>query len=429
MKVYNLILTFLLILIIGACQKSPEIKITEDTFIFPGEFEEHESIWLAWPVYEYMSGRPAEKVILNIINALEPYIIIDLMVQDSMEMAKVQDQIELLGISTNHIRFHSIPHGDVWIRDMGPIFLKNQKGEMKIADFGFNTWGYEKPTDEYSMLEEQVDRLVARELDLPIIRSSIISEGGNREFNGKGTMMITEAVVSQRNPDWKRDDLEEELKRIFNLKKIIWLPKGVADDELTFRGTLPGNVFTVITTGGHIDEYARFADPNTILLAEVTPEERDADSIAAMSYQNLEEAYHILKNETDQDGKPFKIIRVPYTEAIYEMMDSDDEVFLFLKDLEYEDGTVIEEGSTIKTIIAASYLNYIITNGVVLIPSYWVEGRSQIIKEKDERFKQIMQEVYPDRDIIQINPENVNIGGGGMHCISQQMPAIVNYLF
>ena len=119
----------------------------------------------------------------------------------------------------------------------------------------------------HAMMEEQVDRLIARELNIEIIRSSLISEGGNHEFNGKGTMLLTEAVEMHRNPHLTRLEIENEFKRVFNLKKIIWLPEGVADDELSFRGTLPGKVFTVITTGGHIDEYARFVDSSTILLA------------------------------------------------------------------------------------------------------------------------------------------------------------------
>jgi agmatine deiminase len=369
-----------------------------------------------------MNGRSAEGIVIEIIRAVQPHVTIDLMVQDESEKIAVMNILERRNISLRDIRFHAIPHGDIWIRDMGPIFLTDKKGNMKIADFGFNTWGYKNPTDEYSMLEEQVDRLVARELNIPIIRSGMISEGGNHEFNGKGTLMMTSAVETQRNPEWTMAEMEQEFERIFNVKKIIWLPKGVADDQLTFRGTLPGDIFTAISTGGHIDEFARFADPNTILLAEVTPVERDADPIAALTYTSLEESFQILKNETDQDGNPFTIIRVPYAEAIYELMGQDDEVYKFLKDLEYEDGTVIADGSTIKTIIAASYLNYIISNGVIVIPTYWKEGRPEVFRKKDERFKQIVKQVYPNSKIIQINPENINIGGGGMHCISQQMP-------
>ncbi len=405
-----------------ACEPQPERVANLNTFIHPAEFDEHESIWLAWPTYEYMEGRPAYGLVAEIINVLSDKVAVDLMVLSDSAKNDAVNYMKTNGINYSHVRFREIEYGDIWIRDMGPMFLRNNGGQLKVVDFGFNTWGYESPTAEYAMLEEQVDRLVARELGLPIIRSKLVSEGGNHEFNGNGVMIVTEAVEVQRNPHLTRDEIEREFKRIYNVQKVIWLPAGVADDELSFRGTLPGNVFTVITTGGHIDEYARFIDENTILLAEVTEEERAKDSIAAMSYVNLERSYEILKKEKDVNDNPFNIIRVPYTEPIYEIMDDKDAVYQFLKELEYEDGTVIEDGSTIKTIIAASYLNYIISNGVVIIPSYWKEGRSGIMKAKDEKFKEIMQSLYPERKIVQVNPENVNIGGGGMHCISKQMP-------
>jgi len=410
----------------NSCQKNQSNPISKHNYFHPAEFELHESIWLAWPTYEYMKGRSAKTVVAQIVESLTDYVIVDLMVLNDSAKTDAISFFEKNDVSHNHIRFHKIKYGDIWIRDMGPNFLLNENGDLKIVDFGFNTWGYETPTDTYPMIEEQVDRLIAQKLEIPIIRSSIISEGGNHEFNGNGTMMVTEAVELQRNPLFTKMEIENEFKRVYNVKKVIWLPEGVADDELTFKGRLPGDVFTVITTGGHIDEYARFVDSTTILLAEVTREEKDSDSIAAMSYKNLEKAYSILKNETDQDGNLFKIIRVPYTEGIYEIMNENDAVYQFLEDLEYEDGTIIGDGSSIKTIIAASYLNYIISNGVVIIPSYWKKGRPHIMRIKDEKFKSVMKEVYPDRDIIQINPENINIGGGGMHCISQQMPRFVN---
>jgi agmatine deiminase len=396
--------------------------ITEDTFLYPAEFEEHESIWLAWPTYQYEPGYSNEDVVLKIIESLVPYVSVDLMVQDKVEAEKVEAIFKARNIPYDHVRFRLIPREDIWIRDMGPIFLKNGKGMLKIADLGFNTWGYENQTSEYSMVAERVDRLVARALELPVIRSSMIGEGGNREFNGKGTMMVTEAVELQRNPEWTKAELEKEYKRIFNIKKVIWLPEGVAEDDFTFKGVLPGKIF-VRGTGGHIDEYARFVGPNTILLAEVTPEERDADPIARITYERMERNYNILKTATDQDGKPFEIIRAPHTKAIYETLDDGDHI-QFLRNLEYEDGTVIEDDETITIILATSYLNFIVTNNVVLIPVYWKEGRSEEFKQKDEAFKQIIANVFPDRKIIQINPEAVNIGGGGMHCISQQMPAI-----
>ncbi|MFC2163781.1 agmatine/peptidylarginine deiminase [Acidobacteriota bacterium] len=420
-KITKSLIAFIVFLGLIGCLSCSQPNITEDTFLYPAEFEEHESIWLAWPTYEYEPDYSNEDVVLKIIESLAPYVLVDLMVRDEAELEKVKNIFETTNLPHDHVRFRLIPRGDIWIRDMGPIFLKNGKGEMKIADLGFNSWGYDRQTSEYSMVAERVDRLVARTLKLPVIRSSMIGEGGNREFNGKGIMMVTEVVELQRNPDWTKAELEKEYKRIFNVKKVIWLPEGVAEDDFTFKGVLPGRIF-VRGTGGHIDEYARFVGPNTILLAEVTPEERDTDPIAKITYERMGRNFNILKNATDLDGKPFEIIRVPYTKAIYETLDDYNHI-QYLKNISFEDGTVIEDDESITLILATSYLNFIVTNGVVLIPAYWKEGRSEEFKQKDEAFKQIIEKVFPNRDIIQINPEAINIGGGGMHCISQQMPA------
>jgi agmatine deiminase len=393
-----------------------------DTFVMPAEFEEIESIWMAYPVYENIQGRPSQTVQADMIQALAPHVAIDLMVQDEAEQQQVEQWLSSLNLPPDRVRLHLIPHADIWVRDMGPIFLKNSEGEKKIADFGFNIWSYADPTSELATLDESVDRLVAREHNLPIARSSLISEGGNREFNGNGILMVTEAVELQRNPGMTKAEIEAELQRIFNVQKVIWLKQGLADDDLSYKGKLPGDVFTVLTTGGHIDEFARFVDSKTILLAQVTPKERDEDPIARITYERMEENYRILRSATDRDGKPFTIVRMPIPVPIYEMMDGNDEIYKQLKALTYEDGTTIQDGSTIKTILAASYLNYVIANDVVLIPAYWKEGRPESFRQKDRAAKRIFQRVFPDRQIVQINPENVNAGGGGMHCIVQQMP-------
>lgn len=397
--------------------------VPAETFVFPAEFEEHQSVWLAWPTNEKANGQPVEEVTLAMLQALVPHVKVDLMVQDEYEQDQVQRILTLYNIPTDNVRFQLIPHDDIWVRDMGPIFLKNSNQKMIVADFGFNSWGCLPQTDDSSMKEEQVDRLVARDLEFPVLRSSIISEGGNREFNGKGTMMVTEAVELQRNPSWTKALLEAEYKRIFNVQEIIWLPEGVAEDQLACKGKLPGGeLFSTWTTGGHIDEYARFVKEDTILLLRVTKRETIRDPVARVTYRNMRRNHNILKDATDQDGNNFNIIRVPSAEPIYQDMDKTDPMFHELRQLTYEDGTVIGEDDTITIMLPASYLNFVITNGVVLIPAYWKEGREETVRQKDEEFKEIMEGVYPDREIVQINPENVNIGGGGMHCISQQMP-------
>jgi agmatine deiminase len=197
--------------------------------------------------------------------------------------------------------------------------------------------------------------------------------------------MTTESVALKRNPGMSRLQIENEYKRVLGVKKVIWLKKGLAEDDRI--------------TGGHINEIARFSDPNTVLLAQVLPADRYASWASKDSYLRLEENYKILQSSTDQDGKPFKIIRVPMPSGLYQ-----------------------EAGESSK-IPVRSYLNYAVTNGAVIMQSYLRTGRPAALKATEEKARGILSAAYPGRDIIGIDAENVNLWGGGIHCITQHMPA------
>ena len=402
--------------------KNEQAVQTTNAFTFPGEFEPIESVWLAYPCYDNLAGRPISDVQGAMIKALAPGLFIDLLVQDAADRAKAEQWVATLGIPEGKVRYHIVPHTDVWVRDMGPIFLSNRQGGLQIADFGFSEWSYSAPTDPDAMEDERVDRLVARELELPIVRSSLISEGGDRESNGRGTLLVTEAVELQRNPGMSKEQITDELKRVCNVRNVIWLKQGLADDDLTYKGPLPNGKLPVMTTGGHIDEYARFADPRTILLAEVSQEERAENQVDAITYDRMETNYDILSHAVDQDGQPFTIVRVPIAEPIEVTVTEKDPIYQKLAELEYENGYTFKKGEPVTIVIAASYMNFLVANDVVLVPEYWKEGRSERMKKKDARVQQIFEKAFPNRNIVRINPENVNAGGGGMHCISQQMP-------
>ena len=393
-----------------------------ETFVFPAEFEPHRALWMAWPTYENKAGLPTEPLLIEIIRATEGRVAIELLAQDDEEAGAIRERFRNEEVPDGHVTIHNVPHGDVWMRDMGPIFLRGDRGGLRIADFGFNMWGYESPESPSSRLEEAVDRRVAALLDLEVEKSSLISEGGSREFNGRGVMIAVEAVELQRNPGWTLEAMEKEFQRVLGISKVIWLAEGMAEDELTFRGRLPGDVYTVITTGGHVDEFARFADPQTILLAEITEEERQTDPIAAISHERLEESFSRLSAATDQDGNPFRIVRVPAPDSLFDTMRAGDGVFDYIQPLEYEDGTSIEPGDEIKVVAAASYLNFQVTNELVLAQKYWKPGMPESLRRKDERALTILREVFPGREVLPLDAMAVNLGGGGIHCVLQQEP-------
>ena len=239
--------------------------------------------------------------------------------------------------------------------------------------------------------------------------------------------MITEAVEMNRNPNMNKEQMEAEYKRMMGVKKIIWLKKGLVEDDHSFRGpvTTPNGqkAYTVITTNGHIDEFARFVNDSTILLAQVDST-LSGDPIAAENFRRIEENYKILAAATDQDGKPFRIVRMPLNRTVYSTLSPGDWVYDYLKTLNYQDGSSFPDGDTIKVIAALSYLNFVITNKVIIGQSCWREGMPDELKLQDEKALKVLQSVFPGRKVIMIDALAVNLGGGGLHCISMQQPAL-----
>lgn len=373
----------------AACNKDPLKKLENysggNGIVFPGEFEKQQAIWMMWPSEVYnLNNNPVNPVMVNIIKALAPYIQVNVMSISNQEITQIKDLLSKSGLSSPNVHYYTISHQSIWARDVGPIFVKN-RNSLSIVDFGFNN--YSRDGDEnYIKQESQVDKQTAETLGLPVITSKLISEGGAIESNGRGTLMTTESVALKRNPGLTRQQIEAEYRRVLGIKKVIWLKKGLAEDD---------NI-----TSGHINEIARFADAHTILLAQIKPEDRYASTASQNSYLRLEENYEILKNSTDQDGKPFRIIRIPMPPTLY------------------------QEANVTGKIPVRSYLNYAVTNGAVIMQTYWKPGRSDVLKSTEEQVKQTMQTVFPRRKIIAIDAENVNLWGGGIHCITQHMPAM-----
>lgn len=402
---------------------------TAPDFRFPAEFEKHEAIWLGWPVDEAKKGLSAVPVYVEIIEALVSTVKVRIAAQHEEEKREILTLLEEKGVSIEKVEIFCIPHNDIWFRDMGPIFLVNGNGEMCVQKFGFNAWGYEAPNAPGIILDRMVPDLVAEARGLDLRDAKMISEGGDREFNGKGTMITSEAVEFQRNPGKSRDELEREFKKIFNLEKVIWLKKGLYEDDLPFNGLLPGpdgvrDVMTCFATGGHIDEYCRFVSEDVVLVCEVTEEEAGADPIARVNRERLEENVAILRNAVDQDGKPLEIERIPTPAPLFCTMRKGDGVYDAYCE-KYGDGFIYPLGDSIKVVAASSYNNFLITNGAVLAPCYWRPGLPEVMEVKDRQAREVLAKLFPDRKIHTLDARALNFGGGGIHCITQQEPFVV----
>jgi len=390
------------------------------------EFEAQEAIWLIWPSTEHKKGESVENVTLSLIEALIGDIDIVVTCKDSDLLDKAKNTIAKRLGEQPRLKLLVIPSFEIWTRDMGPVFVETTKNTLAIADFNFNSWGYSDTLDIDTKTEEMYDVRVAEHFNLPVISSSMISEGGNREVNGKGTLIVTESVEMGRNPNMTKKEMEAEYARLLGVKKTIWLKQGLVEDNHTFLGpvkTQEGTeAYTVVTTNGHTDEFARFVNDSTILLAQIDSTEFD-DPIAFENHQRIEENFQLLSSATDQDENRFTIIRMPLPGTVFSTLSPGDYVYEYIKTLDYKDGSTFPAGDTVQVMAALSYLNFIITDQVVVGQTCWREGMPDELKENDEKALQILHSVFPNRKIVMIDALAVNLGGGGIHCISMNQPA------
>ena len=476
---------FLGVLLFGASWSRGEGFSGSTEWVFPGEYESHQAIWMSWPTFEYKAGFPSTEPMAEMIRAMRGHVQVNVAVQDAADEADARSILTSLGVPLSHVHFFHIEHGDIWARDMGPQFTRDSSGNLRVNDWNFNMWGYEEPDSELSTLEEAVDRAVARAIDVPVLDARegpstgvrMIHEGGSVSHNGHGTMIAVESVVIQRNlgpgrfcggeapvtdydqpntyapnPDWPacKALVEEEYRRMLGVRKIIWVPTGIIEDNATFRGRLATHiqvpsfngigiphtgVYTLFTTNGHPDEVVRFVAPATVVLAQEvlpdvppeTPVEELLHWLREQNHQRLERVYDILSAETTESGEPIAIVRIPNPELTLDVFQPGDGQHDYFSAYErWEDGSTLPE--VMLAVWPASYLNYAPTNDLVLVPRFWKPGRPRESRRKDRIARNILGDLFPGRDLVQVHIENVVRGGGGMNCITQQQPASAKFV-
>ena len=412
------------------------------TYRRAAEFEPMEAIWLLWSNYDHKDGYSNHKVQSDIIAALLPYVKIKLVVPDDATMNAILSEqgplshavglmershhiLAKTAVENGRLSFFKEDYQEFWTRDMGPAFVIGSDGKLAVADFNFNTWGYGKTTDSITIKDEKLDEKLAAKLNLKTVSTDLITEGGDHEVNGKGTLIVCESVELTRNPTMSLAQIEAEFKRVLGIKKVIWLKYGLYEDDYTFSGRLRNkngdSLYTVLTTNGHVDETARFVNDSTILLAE--PVDLD-DPIDKENKRRMDINFAILKQSTDQNGKAFHIIRMPLPKLMFSTLKPNDGVYEAIKDFTYKDGSIFPKGKPVKVVSASSYLNFLIANDVVLMAKYWKKGVDLSVKSRDEAAEAVLKSVFPKKRIIGIDAFAVNLGGGGIHCITQNEPKL-----
>ena len=306
-----------------------------------------------------------ENIYIEMIAALTPHEVVNLLVDDQKTEDAVRARCQFP--SSNNLRIHQIRTVDSWIRDYGPGFLIDSKGNLAFNDWRFNAWG-----SKYEDLKQDdgIPSQLEGIIKAPRFEPGIVMEGGSIEINGNGCVLTTEQCLlnPNRNPDLSRNEIEQYLKNYLGVEKVLWLGEGIVGDD----------------TDGHIDDIARFVSTDTIVCA-IEEDPTDAN------YKLLQDNLDRLQLMTDVHGNRFNIVTLPMP-GIVSGESSD-------RNLER---------------LPASYANFYIGNGVVLAPLF---GHAN-----DQRAVDILQSLFPDRRVVPINCEPLVWGMGTIHCVSQQQP-------
>lgn len=334
----------------------------------PAEWERHQATWLSWP--HNLETWPeelddVEAAFAQIVRALVPHETVHINVNDPAHERHVRGLLKEYGVEGNVV-FHHIPTNDAWIRDHGAIFVKRDTAsgsELIATNWEFNSWGEKYPPWD---LDNEVPAKMASALEVREADGGIVLEGGSIEVNGKGTLLTTERCLlnPNRNPHLSKSEIEQILCDAFGVDQVVWLSDGIAGDD----------------TDGHIDDLTRFVSPDTL----VTVVEDDPSDV---NYEVLQENLKQLNTFATLEGRPFDIVTLPMPDPVYIRGER----------------------------MPASYANFYIANGTVLLPSY----RDPM----DDVAAETLGRLFPDRRIVKIDCSVLIWGLGAIHCLTQQVPA------
>ncbi|UCG24701.1 MAG: agmatine deiminase family protein [Chloroflexota bacterium] len=344
----------------------------------PAEWEPHEGAWLQWPQDRVEPGyeMKQEYTWLKMVAALFQHENVHIVVGNERQRDHVARQLDYFGIGHHRVDLFVIPFNDIWARDNGPIYVIGDKGDLTITNWRFNGWG---DRFEYD-LDDQVPAKIGQMLDIPVVDAPLVLEGGAVEVNGRGAFMATRSSIFDpfRNPGRSQAQIEAILEQYLGVNHFIWLT-GAGRGECEKWGD---------TTDSHIDIVARFTNESTILYN--CTDDR-ADPRYPMFARHLEE----LKAATTEDGRPFTLVPLPVPKNGVHQVASDSQ----WRSSRYTDAT---------------YSNYLVANGVVLMPVFG--------NVYDERAKRIIAEQFPGREVVAIDAVSLTEDGGAIHCVTQQQP-------
>jgi agmatine deiminase len=341
-------------------------------FRMPAEWERHEATWLGWP-HELSDwpGKfaPVPWVYADIVRHLSRVERVYLLVENRAAEARVRTILKKSGANLGAVDFFRVPTDRGWMRDSGPICVKNSTGEVACTHWAFNAWAkydnYKKDAVSAARVNERLNHRVWQ----PVHKGRrVVLEGGSIDVNGRGTLLTTEecllSPVQARNPGVTRGELEETLREYLGATNVLWLKNGIAGDD----------------THGHVDDLTRFVNPTTV----VTVVEEDPSDV---NYAALQENLALLKTMKDQDGRALRVETLPMP------------------------APVLFNGQR----LPASYANFYIANKLVIVPTF--------SDANDRVALNTLTALFPGREVVGIPCRDLVLGLGTLHCMTQQQPA------
>lgn len=337
-------------------------------FRMPAEWESQEAVWLSWPHSRWTwpgSFRPIPGVFATIAAEISRHEPVRINAARPLQ-ERARALVARAGADMRNIAFFNHPTDDAWCRDHGPIFVRSsQTGEVALTDWVFNAWGGKYPHAR----DDAIPPRIGRALGQRRFENPMVLEGGSIDVNGKGLLLTTEACLlnPNRNPRLSRAEIERNLKDYLGVRTVLWLGKGIAGDD----------------TDGHVDDLTRFFRQDGIVTAV---EHKESDANFRALAENLER----LKGLRTPSGVRFSIAELPMP------------------------GPVRYRGMR----LPASYANFLVINGAVLVPAFRQPQR-------DREAAEVIGACFPGRKIVPIDCLELVRGLGTLHCISQQQPASI----
>lgn len=333
----------------------------------PDEHTQHEGTWLQWP-HHYTFGLEyrnlVEPIWVDMTSALMEGEMVHIVAYNQTEKERIIQVLQNASIELTYIVFCIQKNDDVWVRDNGPMFVYDDNNEQYILDWDFNGWGNDAPY----LLDNLIPSLISDDIEVSVVDlSAMVLEGGAIELDGRGTMIATRSSITHpsRNPNLTEDEIESYLSQNLGVSNIIWLD-GVYGNEITDM---------------HIDLIAKFANDSTI----VTLNNDDL-----LSWGISQDDIDTLMNAKDVNGNAYNYVIIPQTQ--------NNIVTGYGQNLGYK----------------TSYCNYYIGNEVILQPT--------LNDPNDSVVMDILQDVYPEKEVVGIDCRNLVEYGGMIHCVTQQQP-------